>query len=236
MRTGSRDVDGTGNGGSEPTQTLVRDAFPQEDRMSVKPIPVPHRNGKGFLWGKEETTRLRALVKEGLERDAIADALSQEFGTSRNSDAVKRRLEALSRPVSEKKVREKRAPGESWPPEQTQRAFELLASGKTYAATTKVLNAEFHVKRTVKALGVHMSKVRAALKASALAKTTPEALAKTKPQEVAVSAKRDRVAVPDGRAISVDFPMGQVRVLLQGELPLSAIRGIAEALVHAAIA
>lgn len=200
--------------------------------MAVK--PTVRRNGKGFFWDEHETARLLGLHKEKFSFEEIAERLSQEFGTARNAQGVQRRMEALGK---KKKPLGRPVGALSWTPEQTQLAFTLLAEGRSHAEVVTALKVQFGVERSTKALWQHLSKTRKKLpKKAKKSESTALALAKPQTMQVASTARGDRVVVPDGRAISVDFPMGQVRMLLQGELPLKAIRGIAEALVQAAIA
>ena len=199
--------------------------------MAVK--PTVRRNGKGFFWDAHETERLLGLHMEKFSFEEIAERLSQEFGTARNAHGVQRRMEALGK---KKKPLGRPVGALSWTPEQTQLAFTMLAEGESYVEVVAALKAQFGVERTAKALWQHLHKTRKKLPKKLPKKSTALALAKPQAVTVAAPARGDRVVVPDGRSISVEFPMGQVRMLLQGELRLKAIRGIAEALVQAAIA
>jgi hypothetical protein len=195
-------------------------------------------------WDEDQDAKLIEYFDKKMAWDEIASLLNDEFGTNRTPDAVKTRRYALAQLPAAAPPASSNRPS-AWTDEHIKEAYESLGAGKTYEETAQALTARFGIPRTEKGVLQKMHSLRSQVKKAAkktkkkgqsdradIVRATEAPLQVT---AIRGSQKNGVAVIPEGRSISVNYPTGEMRVVLHGEIPISALRGLAEVLVGAAI-
>jgi len=202
-------------------------------------------------WKPEHVERLHSMHAAGAPFSAIFETLQREYPKETSTltlSAVKARYyKPASAPKSAEPTKKKQPPRSRsrrpfWSEEETELTFQLLSRKVPASEVVKTLKERFGTERTEPSLYQHLSALKRKLRrkgktrSSKIARNSEASLVPLQPESQLVEAASTLQAhVSNGRAITIEFPQGQVRILPSGEIPVQALRGIAEAVMRAVL-